>query len=98
MAYDERFDRDRGRGREAQWRGDPAFSGGWVESVDVTGASSPGRGDGGSGQVRLNLPAEATARWREEERSRALFDREGRGERGPHILNRSFPGPDPDEE
>ena len=52
---------------------------GWVDSVD-------------DGKVKLNLTAaEATDRWREEDRSRALFEPE-RETRGPHILNRSFAG------
>ena len=52
---------------------------GWVDKVDD--------------KVRLNLAAdEAMERWRHEDRSRALFEREDSGERGPHILNRSFSG------
>lgn len=52
---------------------------GWVDRVDD--------------KVRLNLTAEeAMERWRNEDRSRALFEREDSGERGPHILNRSFSG------
>ena len=52
---------------------------GWVDTVDD--------------KVRLNLTAEeAMERWRSEGRSRALFEREDSGERGPHILNRSFAG------
>jgi hypothetical protein len=35
---------------------------------------------------------EARNRWRDESRSRALFEREGQGEMGPHALNRSFQG------
>ena len=43
--------------------------------------------------VILNLKAEeAMQRWREEGRSRALFEREDSGRDGPHILNRSFAG------
>ena len=60
---------------------------GWVDKVDD--------------KVRLNLAAEeAIERWRHEDRSRALFEREDAGERGPHILNRSFSGTyrDPTEE
>jgi hypothetical protein len=52
----------------------------WVESVD-------------DGKVALNRTAEqATAEWRDEERNRALFEREGQGSEGPHALNRSFSG------
>jgi hypothetical protein len=73
-------------------RSDPSAGGihhaipcGWVDSVDD--------------KVRLNLKADdAKARWREEERSGALFEREARGEPGPHILNRSFSGTYRDEE
>ncbi len=36
--------------------------------------------------------AQAKQRWRDESRSRALFEREGQGEAGPHSLNRSFDG------
>ena len=50
-------------------------------------------------KVILNLDAEdAKERWRAEGRSRALFEREGSGSRGPHILNRSFSGTYSDEE
>ncbi len=35
---------------------------------------------------------EARNRWRDESRSRALFEREDQGEMGPRILNRSFEG------
>jgi hypothetical protein len=35
---------------------------------------------------------EARRRWRDESRSRALFEREDQGEIGPHALNRSFEG------
>lgn len=52
---------------------------GWVDSVDD--------------KVHLNLSAdEAMERWRDEERSRALFERPGQGQGGPHMLNRSFSG------
>lgn len=52
---------------------------GWIEEV----------GD----KVTLNLNGdEARKRWREEGRSRALFEREDSGSSGPHILNRSFSG------
>ena len=51
----------------------------WVESVDE--------------KVKLNLTAdEAMRRWREEGRSRALFERADSGRSGPHMLNRSFSG------
>lgn len=67
-------------------KGDPNSGGhhhripcGWIDKVDD--------------KVRLNLAAdEAMERWRHEDRSRALFEREDSGERGPHILNRSFSG------
>jgi hypothetical protein len=73
-------------------RSDPAAGGvhhaipcGWVENVDD--------------KVVLNLTAEeAFARWREDDRGRALFERERRGDRGPHMLNRSFAGTYPDDE
>ncbi|MGQ0589380.1 MAG: DUF2171 domain-containing protein [Sphingosinicella sp.] len=52
---------------------------GWVDNVDD--------------KVKLNLTAEeAMKRWREEGRSRALFERPDSGSRGPHMLNRSFSG------
>jgi hypothetical protein len=35
---------------------------------------------------------EAKNRWRDESRSRALFEREDQGEMGPRTLNRSFEG------
>jgi hypothetical protein len=51
----------------------------WIESVDE--------------KVRVNKSAdEAMNAWREEERSRALFEREDQGRGGPHMLNRSFSG------
>lgn len=44
-------------------------------------------------KVRLNLDAEeAMRRWQEEESKRALFERPGQGQDGPHVLNRSFSG------
>jgi hypothetical protein len=44
-------------------------------------------------KVILDTPAEqAKARWRDESRERALFEREDRGEVGPQILDRSFSG------
>lgn len=44
-------------------------------------------------KVVLECTAEqAQARWRDDTRSRALFEREDQGETGPHILNRSFEG------
>ncbi|HUE78971.1 MAG TPA: DUF2171 domain-containing protein [Sphingomicrobium sp.] len=36
--------------------------------------------------------AEARNRWRDENRERALFEREDQGEAGPHMLDRSFSG------
>jgi hypothetical protein len=42
--------------------------------------------------------AEARRRWQADHRSRALFEREDSGRRGPHVLNRSFAGTYPDEE
>ncbi len=73
-------------------RSDPAAGGihhripcGWVDRVED--------------KVILNLTGEeATTRWREESRSRALFERPNSGSRGPHALNRSFAGTYPDEE
>ena len=72
-------------------RSDPAAGGvhhaipcGWVQSVDD--------------KVTLNLTGEqATERWREDDRGRALFER-ARRDRGPHVLNRSFAGTYPDDE
>ncbi len=72
-------------------RSDPATDGvhhaiscGWVETVDD--------------KVTLNLTSdEALARWRDDDRGRALFERK-RSDRGPHILNRSFAGTYPDDE
>jgi hypothetical protein len=51
----------------------------WVESVE--------------GRVTLNrTSAQALGEWREEEQSRALFERRDGGGDGPHVLNRSFSG------
>jgi hypothetical protein len=56
-----------------------AIPAGWVARVDD--------------KVHLTLGAdEAMARWRTEERSRALFEREDSGREGPHILDRAFSG------
>ena len=44
-------------------------------------------------KVFLNMTAEqAKRKWRDENRDRALFEREDQGEAGPGILNRSFSG------
>ena len=44
-------------------------------------------------RVILDCSAEkARERWRDESRSRALFEREDQGRAGPHILDRSFSG------
>jgi len=44
-------------------------------------------------RVILDLNTEqARQRWRDESRSRALFEREDQGEMGPRTLNRSFEG------
>ena len=44
-------------------------------------------------KVMLGMTAEqAKQRWRDENRDRALFEREDQGEAGPHMLNRSFSG------
>jgi hypothetical protein len=52
---------------------------GWVGKVDK--------------HVHLNVDAvEARTRWRVEERSRALFERENSGSDGPHGLERAFSG------
>lgn len=57
----------------------------WIERVDD--------------KVVLNIEAEeARRRWQSENRSRALFEREDLGRRGPHVLNRSFAGTYRDEE
>jgi hypothetical protein len=57
---------------------------GWVTKVDD--------------KVHLGITAdEAMARWRTEERSRALFEREDSGSDGPHILNRAFGGTYPED-
>jgi hypothetical protein len=51
----------------------------WIDSVDE--------------RVTINKTAdEAMAAWKEEEQSRALFEREDQGSDGPHMLNRSFSG------
>lgn len=51
----------------------------WIADVDT--------------KVTLTLTAaKAMAQWREEGRSRALFEREDSGSDGPHMLNRSFAG------
>jgi hypothetical protein len=67
-------------------RSDPASGGvhhaiplAWIASVDD--------------KVRLSLAAaEAMRQWREEGRSRALFERENLGNEGPHALNSAFSG------
>jgi hypothetical protein len=67
-------------------RSDPASGGvhravplAWIASVDD--------------KVRLNLEAaEAMRQWREEGRSRALFEHEDSGSEGPHALNSAFSG------
>jgi len=57
----------------------------WIERVDD--------------KVVLNIDAgEARRRWQADNSSRALFEREDSGRRGPHVLNRSFAGTYPDEE
>lgn len=44
-------------------------------------------------RVVLGLPAhKAQQRWRDEDRERALFEREDQGRAGPHVLGRSFSG------
>ncbi|HEX8214555.1 MAG TPA: DUF2171 domain-containing protein [Allosphingosinicella sp.] len=51
----------------------------WIESVDE--------------RVTVNKSREEAMReWRDEERNRALFERENQGSTGPHVLNRSFSG------
>ena len=51
----------------------------WIEKVDE--------------RVTVNKSREEAMReWRDEERSRALFEREDQGSTGPHVLNRSFSG------
>lgn len=51
----------------------------WIDSVDD--------------KVTINKTAEeATRAWKDEERSRALFERDDQGSDGPHTLNRSFSG------
>jgi hypothetical protein len=67
-------------------RSDPASGGvhhaiplAWIASIDD--------------KVRLNLAAaEAMRQWRDEGRSRALFEREDSGRQGPHALNSAFSG------
>lgn len=73
-------------GRIVLTKSDPSAGGhhhsipcGWLESVDD--------------KVILNKSAEeAMQAWRDEETSRALFEREDSGRGGPHILERSFSG------
>ena len=73
-------------GRIVLTKSDPSAGGhhhsipcGWLESVDD--------------KVVLNKSAEeAMQAWRDEETSRALFEREDSGSDGPHILDRSFSG------
>lgn len=73
-------------------RSDPVAGGihhripcGWIDRVED--------------KVILNLTGEeATRRWREDHRSRALFERPNSGSSGPHMLNRSFAGTYKDEE
>ena len=54
--------------------------------------------DGWEVHDELWRPEEARRRWQTENRSRALFEREDSGQRGPRVLNRSFAGTYPDEE
>jgi hypothetical protein len=57
----------------------------WIGSVDD--------------KVVLDIEAEeARRRWQTENRSRALFEREDSGQRGPRVLNRSFAGTYSDEQ
>ena len=73
-------------GRIVLTKSDPSAGGhhhsipcGWLDSVDD--------------KVVLNKSSEeAMQAWRDEESSRALFEREGVGRGGPHILERSFSG------
>ena len=73
-------------GRIVLTKSDPSAGGhhhsipcGWLDSVDD--------------KVILNKTAEqAMQAWRDEETNRALFEREGGGSGGPHILERSFSG------
>jgi hypothetical protein len=51
----------------------------WIESVDE--------------RVTVNKTREEAMReWHDEERNRALFERDNQGSTGPHVLNRSFSG------
>lgn len=51
----------------------------WIETVDD--------------KITVNKTREeAMNAWRDEERNRALFEREDQGSNGPHVLNRSFSG------
>jgi hypothetical protein len=51
----------------------------WIDKVDE--------------RVTVNKTREEAMReWRDEERSRALFESEDQGSTGPHVLNRSFSG------
>ncbi|MBA2772414.1 MAG: DUF2171 domain-containing protein, partial [Sphingomonas sp.] len=44
-------------------------------------------------RIMLDCTAEqAQKQWRDEDRERALFEREDQGESGPHMLDRSFSG------
>ena len=53
---------------------------GWLQSVDQE-------------RVTINKTAEqAREKWTDEENRRALFERDGQGQDGPHILDRSFSG------
>jgi hypothetical protein len=57
----------------------------WIENVED--------------KVTVNKTAqEAMNAWRDEERNRALFEREDQGSEGPHMLNRSFSGTYPDKD
>jgi len=61
-----------------------AIPAGWVGKVDD--------------KVHLTIgAADAMTRWRVEDRSRALFERENSGSDGPHILDRAFHGTYSDE-
>ena len=42
--------------------------------------------------ILATTAVQARTRWRNEDRDRALFEREGQGEAGPHMLDRSFSG------
>ncbi len=90
-----RFESEFGRWREKR-QTKRSLLRGIREHMDVVGSDDQhvGTGDRVAGdRIILDCSSEqAKQRWRDESRSRALFEREDQGEMGPRILDRSFEG------